>query len=233
MPRTRTLYALVIALAVLIMASCTNPSERPAPEEEGSLPASVVRIMDKPQYAHANWGLAEVDPGTSRTRLDRRADEMFIPGSTAKLFNISGAWQTLGPDSRIRTPVYEHGNRTGSRLDGDLILVGAGDITFGGRTRPDGTVAYTDVDHVDAGTVPGATLTPESAGRDLVARRAGSGSGLTRIRGDVVVDHRLFSSTWDPQPTPVMINDNVVDVLVRPAAAGQPATLSVRPLAAS
>ena len=58
-------------------------------------------------------------------------------------------------------------------------------------------------------------------------------SGLRRVQGDVVVDDRLFSSTWDPEPTPIMINDNVIDILVRPAAAGQPATLTVRPLAAS
>ena len=58
-------------------------------------------------------------------------------------------------------------------------------------------------------------------------------SGLRRVSGDVVVDDRLFSSTWDPQPTPIMINDNVIDVLVRPAAAGQAASLSVRPVAAS
>ena len=100
---------------------------------------------------------------------------MFIPGSTAKLLSISGAWQTLGPDSRIRTPVYGQGSRTKTSLDGDLILVGAGDITFGGRTRANGTVAYTNVDHVDAGTVPGATLTPQNPlARDLVPGQANS-----------------------------------------------------------
>ncbi len=234
MLRPSMLAALVVAVALLVVAGCTNPPSAPAPEEESELPASVARIVEKPQYAHASWGLLEVDPETRRTNLARRAEEMFIPGSTAKLFSISGAWRTLGPDSRIRTPIFQRGSRTGDRLDGDLILVGAGDVTFGGRTRADGTVEYTNIDHVDANTIPGATLTPQDplAGILALAEQVRA-SGLRRVSGDVVVDDRLFSSTWDPQPTPIMINDNVIDVLVRPAAAGQAASLSVRPVAAS
>lgn len=234
MKRPPMLSAFVVTLALLAVAGCTNPTPAPPPEDESSLPAPVARIVDKPQYAHTSWGLLEVDPETSRTSLARRADEMFIPGSTAKLFSISGAWQALGPDSRIRTPIHQRGSRTGARLDGDLILVGAGDVTFGGRTRADGTVEYTNVDHVDANLIPGATLTPQNplAGIRALANQVRA-SGLRRVSGDVVVDDRLFSSIWEPEPTPIMINDNVIDVLVRPAAAGQAASLTVRPLAAS
>ena len=234
MPRSPRLCVLVVTLALLATAACTDPAPPPPPEEESSLPAAVARIIDKPQYDHASWGLLEVDPETNRTSVARRAGEMFIPGSTAKLFSVSGTWQTLGPDSRLRTPVYQRGSRTGGRLDGDLILVGAGDVTFGGRTRADGTVEYTDVDHVDANTIPGATLTPQNplAGILSLAQQIRA-SGLRRVSGDVVVDDRLFSSIFEPDPTPIMINDNLIDVLVRPGGAGQAATLSVRPLAAS
>jgi serine-type D-Ala-D-Ala carboxypeptidase/endopeptidase (penicillin-binding protein 4) len=234
MPRPPRLCGLILTLALLAVAGCTNPPPTPPAEEESSLPAPVTRILDKPQYEHASWGLLETDPDNSRTGLARRANEMFAPGSTAKLFSISGAWQALGPDSRIRTPVYQRGSRTGARLDGDLILVGAGDVTFGGRTRADGTVAYTAIDHVDANTIPGATLTPQNPLAGILSLAAQiRASGVRRVAGDVVVDDRLFSSTWDPEPTPIMINDNVIDILVRPAVAGRPATLSVRPLAAS
>lgn len=234
MVRPHSLCVLLITLAVVAVAGCTNPGPPPPPEEGTSLPESVARIVTKPQYQHAGWGLLEVDPDTSRTILSQRADEMFLPGSTAKLFSVSGAWQTLGPDSRIRTPVYSQGRRTGNRLDGDLILVGAGDVTFGGRTRADGTVEYTNLDHTDAESVPGATLTPQNplAGIASLAQQIRA-SGLRRVTGDVVVDDRLFSSTWNPEPTPVMINDNLVDLLVKPGTAGQAAALTVRPLAAS
>ena len=162
--------------------------------------------------------------------MARRADEMFIPGVDREVVQRLRHLADLGPDSRIRTPVYQRGSRTGDRLDGDLILVGAGDVTFGGRTRADGTVEYTNVDHVDANTIPGATLTPQNplAGVLSLAQQIRA-SGLRRVSGDVVVDDRLFSSICDPEPTPIMINDNLIDVLVRPAAAGQAATLSVRP----
>ena len=235
MPRSPRLCVLVVTLALLATAACTDPAPPPPPEEESSLPAAVARIIDKPQYDHASWGLLEVDPETNRTSVARRAGEMFIPGSTAKLFSVSGTWQTLGPDSRLRTPVYQRGSRTGGRLDGDLILVGAGDVTFGGRTRADGTVEYTDVDHVDANTIPGATLTPQNplagilvAGpTDQGVRSPPSQRRCRRRRPAVLVDLR------EPDPTPIMINDNLIDVLVRPGGAGQAATLSVRPLAAS
>ncbi len=159
---------------------------------------------------------------------------MFVPGSTTKLFSLSGAWKLLGPDSRITTPVYARGTRRGSRLDGDLVLVGAGDVTFGGRTTPDGRVAFTDVDHTDANVIPGATLTPQDplAGLNALAGQVRA-AGITRVSGNVVVDDRLFSTDLQPAPTPLMINENVIDVLVQPGAVGRPAALTVRPPAAA
>jgi serine-type D-Ala-D-Ala carboxypeptidase/endopeptidase (penicillin-binding protein 4) len=234
----RTATRLIImgsAAAVLLLGACTDPGPTPPVQHEGSLPAGVTTIMAKPQYAHSGWGAFEIDAETRAVGAELRQDEMFIPGSTAKIFSISGAWEAVGPDSRITTPVYVQGRRSGSRLDGDLILVGAGDVTFGGRTTPEGKVEFTDVDHVDANFAPGAQLTPQNplAGILSLAEQVRS-SGITRITGDVVVDDRLFSSTWDPDPTPVMINDNMIDVTVRPGSApGRPAALAVRPLAAS
>ena len=230
----RRVAALTVIIPLVIVAGCTDPGPAPAIEPEGELPAAISRIIDKPQYEHSAWGMFEIDPDTKQVGVERRADEMFIPGSTAKIFSISSAWEALGPDSKITTPVYSRGTRSGSRLTGDLILVGAGDVTFGGRTTSDGRVEFTDVDHVDANFAPGAALTPQNplAGIISLARQVRA-AGITAVTGDVVVDDRLFSSTWDPDPTPIMINDNTIDVTVQPgAAAGQNAGLNVRPLAA-
>jgi D-alanyl-D-alanine carboxypeptidase len=119
----------------------------------------------------------------------QRAAEMFIPGSTAKVFSVSAVWHLLGPDHTFTTPVYALGRRRGGQLQGDLVLVGAGDLSLGGRTKPDGTIDYTNFDHTDANTIPGATLTPEDplAGLKDLARQVRA-AGITRVKGDAVVD---------------------------------------------
>lgn len=104
---------------------------------------------------------------------------------------------------------------------------------MGGRTRPDGTVAYTDLDHTYANSFPGATLTPENplAGIDLIAQQVRR-SGITRVNGNVIVDDRLFlpEPVFDPTPTPLIINDNLIDLLTTPGdRPGAPAQLDWRP----
>jgi D-alanyl-D-alanine carboxypeptidase/D-alanyl-D-alanine-endopeptidase (penicillin-binding protein 4) len=59
-------------------------------------------------------------------------------------------------------------------------------------------------------------------------------SGITDVRGNVAVDDRLFTSIPDlaPSPTPLIINDNVIDVLTTPTRLGRTAKLFWRPKAA-
>jgi serine-type D-Ala-D-Ala carboxypeptidase/endopeptidase (penicillin-binding protein 4) len=56
----------------------------------------------------------------------------------------------------VVTPVKRTGTLFGSTLDGDLILVAQGDLTMDGRTKPDGTVDFANLDHNDANLLPGA-----------------------------------------------------------------------------
>jgi serine-type D-Ala-D-Ala carboxypeptidase/endopeptidase (penicillin-binding protein 4) len=84
--------------------------------------------------------------------------------------------------------------------------------------------------------VPSAALAREPRLRaagilDLAAQvRA---AGLTHIRGDVLIDDRLFTAHFDPKPTPVMINDNLIDLVATPTTPDEPASFSYRPTAAS
>ena len=198
------------------------------------VPPSIEALMQKPQYLNASWGLLDVDALGGAPRYSRRADELFIPGSTAKLFSVSAVWSILGPDRRLTTPVYGIGRRHRGRLRGDLVLFGVGDLSLGGRTKPDGTIDWTNFDHGDANAIPGATLTPEDplAGIKDLARQVRR-SGIRRVEGDVIIDNRLFVAEFDPQPTPVMINDNLIDVVVTPTAPGRKARVTFRPRAAT
>jgi D-alanyl-D-alanine carboxypeptidase len=204
---TMPLYRNYLASGVFgIMALAGIARADSAGEQDEPLSPAITRIMDRPQYANARWGLLQVDAGSGRVRQSLRGAEMFLPGSSAKLFSVSAVWKILGPDTRFTTPVHFLGSRKGGRVEGDLVLVGSGDLTLGGRTKPDGSVDWTNTDHGDANAIPGATLTAEAplAGIKELARQVRA-SGITEVQGNVVIDDRLFTSSFEPQPTPVMI----------------------------
>ncbi|MGA5821530.1 D-alanyl-D-alanine carboxypeptidase/D-alanyl-D-alanine endopeptidase [Kitasatospora sp. NPDC094028] len=219
------------AATAATLAVLAGTAAAPPAAADDDLGPAIEAIMHKPGYEHAQWGVLESDPATGEVFHSRFADQFFVPGSTAKLVTISGAWHALGPDHRFTTPLFATGTRTGSTLDGNLALVAQGDLTMGGRTRPDGTVDYTPIDHTSANDLPGATLTPEDplAGLDMIAHQVRE-AGITRVDGDVVVDPRLFAlPALDPQPTPLIVNDNVIDLLTTPTSPGSGAQLTWRP----
>ncbi|MET9890257.1 D-alanyl-D-alanine carboxypeptidase/D-alanyl-D-alanine-endopeptidase [Streptomyces sp. NPDC006465] len=220
------------AVAAVVTGALTVGVAGPTGPHGGGLSPDITAIMNKPAYKHAQWGLLEVDNRTGRVIHSQYPDQFFIPGSTAKLVSVSGAWNALGGDHRFTTPVQAVGRRDGPVLNGNLLLVGKGDLTMGGRTARDGSVSYTTIDHTYANNVPGATLTPENplAGLNHIARQVRR-SGITEVRGNLAVDTRLFTSyaALDPTPTPLIINDNVIDLLSTPTAPGRPARLSWRP----
>jgi D-alanyl-D-alanine carboxypeptidase/D-alanyl-D-alanine-endopeptidase (penicillin-binding protein 4) len=192
-----------------------------------------MRLSRYPPYAQ--WGLSVVDQETGDAVYDLNGDRRYVPGSTTKLFPAAAALAAYGPNFRFETPVYRLGAVEDGALRGDLVLVAGGDVTMGGRDQPDGTLAFSNIDHTDANAVPGfATLTAPDplAGLNTLAEQV-AGSGIRQAR-DVVIDARL----WDPMPkddyvlSPIMINDNVVDLILTPGTVGDPATLDWRPTTA-
>jgi D-alanyl-D-alanine carboxypeptidase/D-alanyl-D-alanine-endopeptidase (penicillin-binding protein 4) len=77
-----------------------------------------------------------------------------------------------------------------------LVLVGSGDLTFGLRQRPNGTLFYNNLPKVDqsyADQLPGAVEPPGNplSALNQLAKQV-KASGITRVNGNVVVDQRLF-----------------------------------------
>ncbi|MEZ0092283.1 D-alanyl-D-alanine carboxypeptidase/D-alanyl-D-alanine-endopeptidase [Streptacidiphilus sp. EB129] len=217
--------------AALALALTTGAAPSSATGTGDDLGPEITAIMHKAPYVHSQWGLLELDDQGNVVHSDF-PDQFFLPGSTAKLFAVSGAWHALGGDHRFTTPVQALGTRRGSVLTGALSLVAQGDLTMGGRTKPDGSVDYVPIDHTYANDAPGATLTPENplAGLDQIARQVRA-AGITEVRGNVVVDARLFTTfpPLDPAPNPLIINDNLIDLLTTATTPGHQAKLSWRP----
>lgn len=202
-----------------------------------ALPPEIRAIMEHPLYRYARWSIYVADLATGAPLYDQQGRELVVPGSVTKLFPGAAALEAYGPDYRFETPVYRRGTVDDQgTLQGDLILVASGDLTMGGRNTPEGTIDYTSFDHTYANTIPGATLTPENplAGLDDLARQV-AGAGIRQVTGNVLIDARLFEEMPkdDYVLSPIMINDNVIDITVQPASVGQAATVSSRPQTAA
>ena len=234
---TRSTVRVTAAAAILILigataTACTFGTPAATTTEGTSeIPAAALEVMNQPQYSNARWSISVSDLDTGDVLIDLDGDKMSEPASFTKTYSVGAAWLKWGPDYVITTPVKSTGEVTAGTLDGDLVLVGKGDFTLGGRTKADGTVDYTNLDHNDANPLPGATLTTEDplTGLDDLAAQV-KASGIDSVSGTVVVDDRLFQGTLAGEPiTPIVVNQNLIDVLVTPGAPGEPATVEMSP----
>lgn len=231
----RSLAVLFLLLALLSVQTSLS-FQAPAPPET-ILAAHVEAVLRAPRLAGSRWGILVLDPDSGRTVYAHNADQLFAPASVTKLYSCAAALVALGPEYRFETPVHRRGTLKGDRLEGDLILVAGGDLTLGGRTTADGRMAFVNEDHIYAnpGKVStGLTDTDPLAGLKELARQVRA-AGIRQVSGDVLLDTRLFDSargtgSGPDQLTPIVVNDNLIDVMIRPGeAVGRPARTQLRP----
>ncbi|MFN0018840.1 MAG: D-alanyl-D-alanine carboxypeptidase/D-alanyl-D-alanine-endopeptidase [Pirellulaceae bacterium] len=223
--------------AWLLTASCLPLWAEEKPEAKRDvLAAKIHELTHAPHYRHAHWGMLFFDLNSGEVIYQENADKLFAPASTTKCFTVATALDGLGADYRFHTPVYRRGDVTDTgELKGDLILVASGDLTMGGRTTEKGEIAFTNSDHTYATFSEDASLTSPDplAGLNEIARQIAA-SGIKKVSGDLLVDDRLFehaegSGSGPGNITPIIVNDNVLDFLIEPTEAGQPAKVTVRP----
>jgi len=222
--RTASLALAILAALCLVARS------------EDKLSKRIEEHLAQPHFKTAHWGFLFVDLKTGEVVTERNSEKLFVPASTTKLFSTAAALDALGGDYRFHTPIYRRGSVDESgRLDGDLILVASGDLTLGGRTTEKGEIAFQDTDHIYANWSGDAKLTTQDplAGIHELAKKVAA-AGIRRVKGDVLIDDRLFTHTEGsgsgPQVvTPIMVNDNVLDFTFDPTEPGQPAKTTWRP----
>jgi D-alanyl-D-alanine carboxypeptidase/D-alanyl-D-alanine-endopeptidase (penicillin-binding protein 4) len=198
------------------------------------LAAKIAEINARPEFVHAAFGVAAYDLDTKKIVFAHNAEQLFTPGSTTKLLTTGTALALLGADFRFHTPVYRTGPIVGNTLKGDVVLVGKGDPNLSGRAVGD-TLGFSNEDHSYAGggdSVAVAIGDPLAAIRDLAGQIAAK--GIKTIEGRVLVDVSLFPQGERELGTgvvisPVILNDNVVDLLVAPGTAGSNAKVRISP----
>jgi PBP4 family serine-type D-alanyl-D-alanine carboxypeptidase len=200
-----------------------------------ALSAKIAEIQHRPELIHATFGVAAYDLDTKQMVFGLNAEQLFTPGSTTKLLTTGTALGLLGADYRFHTPVYRTGPIERGVLKGDLVLVGSGDANLSGRILGD-TLGFTNEDHSYAGrgdSVAKAIGDPLFVMRELAGQI--QAKGITQVDGRVLVDVSMFPQGERELGTgvvisPVVVNDNVVDLLVAPGAkAGDPVRVRVSP----
>jgi D-alanyl-D-alanine carboxypeptidase/D-alanyl-D-alanine-endopeptidase (penicillin-binding protein 4) len=193
-------------------------------------------LLDEPIYRQAHWGLLFVDLQSGDVVYEHNRHKLFAPASVTKIFSTSAALDTFGAEYRFHTPIFARGELDDKgKLHGDLILRASGDPTMGGRTNDKGQLDFTDSDHTYANWSSEAGLTPQDplTGLNELARQVHA-SGIRTVDGDVLIDDRLFESaegsgSGPKQVSPIIINDNVIDLVLKPGDVGKPADVTWRP----
>ena len=207
-----------------------------------SVPSDVAdaidRVTSEPRYKHSSWGISIRDLSTGKVLLGRSGDKMFVPASTFKTFSGATVLDGYGPDYRFKTPVYRTGALNKGVLKGDVVLVASGDLSLGLREQPDGTMAFANApefDHTYANAAPQTGLVGDPlAGLSELAQQARD-AGVREVRGDVVIDDRLFEPWESPDGliSPIMVNENRIDVTATPTSTGDAAEVKWRPKTAA
>jgi D-alanyl-D-alanine carboxypeptidase/D-alanyl-D-alanine-endopeptidase (penicillin-binding protein 4) len=196
----------------------------------------ITQLTARPVFKHSTIGVEVYDLTAHKTLVAINEEKLFTSGSTTKLVTEGTALALLGPDYRFHTRVYSTGTITPDHtLHGDLVLVASGDPNLSGRVLENDTLDFTSFDHAYAGVLPGKSVTGDPL---QIFKELAIGilkNDIWRIRGKVIVDASLFPSNQVEPGThatisPVVLNDNVIDVRAAPAnTVGAPVSIEVLP----
>ncbi len=237
----RTVLRMIGASSAALAAPLHATAAPAGSASGGTRPFDVDRriqeIINRSEFAGSRWGMRFAQVGALEPIYALNPTQLFVPASAVKVFIGGTVFEQLGAGKRLRTTVYRTGPVTHGELHGDLVLAAGGDMLIGGRLGQDGSVALPEPDHSydrfpGAGQAPGDPLaTLRDIAQQVRAR------GIRRVGGRVLVDTSLFRDGLEDiasgapiMVSPIMVNDNLVDITVTPdASSGAPATLVVSP----
>jgi PBP4 family serine-type D-alanyl-D-alanine carboxypeptidase len=196
-------------------------------QSTSTLTERIQGVTTRPEFAHANFGIEFYSLDSGKIIYAMNPEKLFVPASTTKLLTEGALLGKLGADYRFHTRIYRTGPiDSKGKLKGDLILVASGDPNLSNRMQLDGSLAFVDEDHSYNGpALPGDPLT-------VIKELAGkiSAKGIKRIDGRLLIDASLFpdgprEGGTDVVMSSIMVNDNVIDLVVRPGVKTGDATI--------
>lgn len=215
-PRARLQRAVLLLFLLLAAGLNAGIAEPPA------LADRIEQIIAGQEAEQAIWGIYVQDIASGRVLYSQNAEKVLMPASNQKLLTTATALDALGSDYRYQTTLFFDGETQGPVLQGDLILEGAGDPTFGSI---------------------------EADGGDPLrawARRLAE-MGVQRIEGRLIGDDDTFSDRpyaegWDidylthqssralgVSASGLSYNDNVVEIQITATSPGEAPRITMRP----
>jgi len=188
--------------------SNSNAATALAAHTHAELGQLIDRVIDTSALASARWGVSVISLQDGRVLYARNADQLFTPASNMKIYTTAAALDLLGPTYQWRTSVY-----TNSQPDVNGFI--KDDLIFYGRGAPD------------------LSSQPKKDSRASLAQLADDlyQRGVRHIGGNVIGDESYFRAEpfgngwqWNDlqwyfgaEPSALSINDNQVNVEIKPA----------------
>jgi D-alanyl-D-alanine carboxypeptidase/D-alanyl-D-alanine-endopeptidase (penicillin-binding protein 4) len=220
---------LLAALAIVVLAAGCAPKTKPVTggprpytvPRPGvkALKADLASYYQDPAFQNAVWGVFIKSLATGETLFSLNPGTFLMPASNMKVVTMAAAAEKLGWDYRFTTAVVATGPVEGGVLKGDLVVVGSGDPSLGGRPTEGPAVLDRWADEIGA-------------------------KGITRIDGRIIGHDNAFDDeglgqgwSWDylayGYATPIGgldYNENIVRLSVTPGpAVGAPAVVTATP----
>jgi D-alanyl-D-alanine carboxypeptidase/D-alanyl-D-alanine-endopeptidase (penicillin-binding protein 4) len=220
--------ALLAALVVVTLSAGCAPKTKPAagPQPPAApkrgakaLQSDLSSYYRAPAFQNAVWGVLVRSLKTGETLFSLNPGTLLMPASNMKVVTMAAAAERLGWDYTFVTTVVATGPVEGGVVKGDLVVVGSGDPSLGGRPTEGPSVVERWADQIRA-------------------------KGITRIEGRIIGHDNVFDDegfgqgwAWDnlaygySTPTSgLAFNENVVRLSFAPgSAAGDPVAVAARP----
>ncbi len=127
-----------VLLTALALSACARGSLAPSPPavfSDRALQIAVDSIATDPAWASALLAVAVTDARSGATVVRHRSDALLVPASNQKLLIAAVALAELGPGYVVETLLTSDAPIRDGVLEGDLIVIGAGDPSYSDRVR--------------------------------------------------------------------------------------------------
>jgi D-alanyl-D-alanine carboxypeptidase/D-alanyl-D-alanine-endopeptidase (penicillin-binding protein 4) len=137
----RSAILAAVALTASLHAAATQVDPQGAstagPASRARLAEEINTIISRPGVSRATWGISIRSLGTDDALYEHNARALLVPASIAKLAALASAVDAVGWDFTFETTVRATGLLMNGVLRGDLVVVGSGDPSIGGRAGDD------------------------------------------------------------------------------------------------
>ena len=134
--RTWLVVAFVVEVLAALSACAKSPPAVPtAPRLDPvqTLRTDLTAATSLPGVQHAAWGIVVHSIDRDERLFELNPRTLLVPASSAKMVSVASAADAVGWDYRFQTTLQTNGTISDGVLHGDLLIVGSGDPSIGGR----------------------------------------------------------------------------------------------------